>query len=492
MTEPEQPPAFLGFAGRPVPPPPETYAHDYDPAPGKPDGVKTHFRDIGNTDGDFLADQMTRMHGDLKYRPFDLDAEIDRYDPQQTWSAGIEPEDHTWLYTSALIGRLAHRADLLRELHRNDSEPSPFLDPAQHAPELARLREQTRGLSAPMDLADRFDDVVRKLAEKTGRPLPWRLAEDDRRREWAVRDHAALEELTAAIDHYQLHLALPWLHSDNPAEQSAERDRRTARVAALDTQNHILAEYLTAERVQVVLALLPDSSTRWNLYAVTSLPDPPAPDNLVFRQLRAAADELLTALLHPAARADRATVAPLADRIAELVRYDPALVRELPPLQAGLVRNVHLVQARARGEYDQPAAPAPAPGRDQAARPDEQPRRGAAQQGADPVRRDDAALDAFFGTFPEMLPDGTVRHVSRPLPPDRREAMVESRLAQEFLRGDGAGPVSFVGPHGGSRDAADPTHAPREPVKPARVARPGIAASRHGGPAQPPGTGRAR
>ncbi|SFQ31077.1 hypothetical protein [Amycolatopsis rubida] len=374
MTQPAAAPAFLGFAGWPVPPPwqwrlgPGASAAQHEPGE-----VAGYFRDAGVRHADNVAEVLLRQRRLPNLRPLDLVAGVDNYapDPGHAYAAGSA--DNTGAYTRAFLDRLVHKADRLRDMHRGGGVPAPD-DLADMDPAMARwFRHSVAELPASdlLAVAGELDSLAQALAAKTGIAQPSPPTDEDRRREPEAQDRAGTDDLAAAIDEYSLHRTMPFLHSPDRTEQAAERDRRAARIAVLDAQNPHLRAGLTLARSQVVRAIVPESAVQDDRRDGTQpLRAAPAADEALVRALSDDADRLAIHLLldevvetfqrsgtaatlprnellafSPQDPARSRQRAELADRIAALHRDHPDLVHALPPMQAGLVRGIRTIQA---------------------------------------------------------------------------------------------------------------------------------------------------
>ncbi|ATY17098.1 hypothetical protein CU254_41720 (plasmid) [Amycolatopsis sp. AA4] len=191
MTQPAYEVAFEGFAGWPV----FEYAvwlrnHAEFADAGIDD---YYFRLNGTWHADFATEQLLRMRDIPDWRPFDPQAEVQRYNPEPRHAQGTEAEYDLAHYTSAFIDRLAQKAKLLRDVQQG--RPSPALDVAEEldAPDRGeRIREHAAVLPAAdvQAVADELDDLARALSHKTGVRLPRALSENDRGREQETQDRA--------------------------------------------------------------------------------------------------------------------------------------------------------------------------------------------------------------------------------------------------------------------------------------------------------------
>ncbi|WP_158886247.1 hypothetical protein [Amycolatopsis anabasis] len=358
---------FTGYAGRSVPIPPWDVL-EVDEVAGMYGETGDFFREVG-------ARHATAVIGDLLLQrrspefllSYDFDDTVRNFRPQAPEHYGGEFDFNDRDYVSGFCRELVEEANRMREALEAEREGETYL-PSYFRHESERFQgwsirfRQRRGDLDPdevLAIADQFDDLARTLSDNARVELPERLKEVDRRLEQEARDRVAVAELTAAIDAYCLHAAMPGLREDDG--QAVRRDQLAAQVAILDTRNPHLLASLTEDRARVVHGIIPESATRRHLYSWPDpLPPAPAPDELSLRRLADTANELATRLLHPAvgemSTDDAVDKVRLTDRINELHQQHPTLVDSLPPMQAGLVRDVVNVYAEARENAAQDAA----------------------------------------------------------------------------------------------------------------------------------------
>ncbi|OLZ51715.1 hypothetical protein BS329_15745 [Amycolatopsis coloradensis] len=334
----------------------------YDPAAGQYGETDEYFAGIGRAHADHIVNQLITMRRIPDFRPFDLQTEVDRFNPNPEVHYGGELDYPAGDYTKGLTNQLAHDAERLRSLQHESETTSVAGYTEERARDVAWYQTIVRDL--PVDdvsaVATELDNLARALAHTSRTALPHRLAVADREKQQEAQDRAELREFSTAIDRYSLHLRLPSLHSSSNAEQAAEHNRLVARIAVLDTKNPHLLASLPADRAQIVHTLLPESATRQH-GRPGLLPQTHAPNEVLLRSLTKATDELLGTLLHPAAGVDHPAVGPLAIKVSELCKEHPELVASLPPLQAGLVRSVDAAHPRAAENNSSPTAVKSAP-----------------------------------------------------------------------------------------------------------------------------------
>ncbi|SFQ31105.1 hypothetical protein [Amycolatopsis rubida] len=207
MTEPAEAPAFLGFAGWPVPVP-NGWGDDIDPFEHIVDDPDEFFRFVGIAHADRAADQMIRARRRPGFRTFDLD-DVARYNPDPTFVygngyTGSGPSNGVGAYTFAFLDRLAQKAEILRDDDRARAfEEARFSGPEEEEDD-RRFGEPAAEFSAAdmLAAADEFEGLVRALSDKTGARLPPVLAEKDRLLHQETQDRARLAELTEAIDQF--------------------------------------------------------------------------------------------------------------------------------------------------------------------------------------------------------------------------------------------------------------------------------------------------
>ncbi|SFQ31060.1 hypothetical protein [Amycolatopsis rubida] len=540
MTQPDEEPAFQGFAGWPVPEPPG-WGRDYDPfeSPADPGDF---FLGVGVDHADAAADQLMRARRIPGFRPFDPDAEVRRYNPETEYLYGDEPVDSIGLYTGAFVGRLAWGAEVLRDLHRGDDTALAAEDGEMHGPEKARrLRAFVAEFPAAdvHAVADGLESLARALTRKTGAQLPPPLAEKDRRTNQEYADRARLTELSAAIDRYSEQQAMPSPSTASGAEQRAGLGRLAARVAVLDTQNPHLLASLDPGRARVVRDLLPGAAARehradWP----PPLPQELAPHEMVARPPDLDRSARIKTLLDTLRQGLRERGIPALDQLVngESVTEPPWRWqrRDLPeelgkgqalqPAGRGLREQETADRAgldalvaainEFRAHQDRPFPSSAAGGQMLAERVqrDRLAARVTALVAQNPhlrasLRSEHAAIvglllmESAHRENPlsvEMSPTGELVRRVRPArtlggPPehgDNRAAISTPDLENEaphqvFGQDKGTTPA-----HPGEQADAEPAPAQPHQATRSRDARPGTAASRHGGPAQPPGRAR--
>ncbi|SFQ31044.1 hypothetical protein [Amycolatopsis rubida] len=191
MTQPGYEVAFEGFAGWPVF---EYTAWLRNQAEFADAGIDDYYIRLNGTwHADFATEQLLRMRDIPDWRPFDPQAEVQRYNPEPRHAQGTQAEHDLAHYTSAFIDRLAQKAELLRDVQQG--RPVPALDVAEEleAPDRGeRIRKHAAVLPAAdvRAVADELDDLARALSHKTGVRLPRALSEKERGREQETQDRA--------------------------------------------------------------------------------------------------------------------------------------------------------------------------------------------------------------------------------------------------------------------------------------------------------------
>jgi hypothetical protein len=350
MTEPFDRSAVVSFAELPVIPPPSAIDLDQvvlnmTPAlrsDAHESLVDAHFMNAGHHHADLLVERLIYIYHAPNPRPPDISGAVRAYETAtgQAAAEGVVDEQRVAnqrTYVAALCNELARQANNYSSgflIGRDGSETSRSLQEKGLLP--------TPGLQ-PLEkvsqLADEMRAIARSLSAAAGVVCPT-LQDYDWARGEEQQAQEAAERLAPLIDKLAVLTALPQL---DRVQATSRRISDTARVAAQIATVHAATTpaavnaALDDDRKKILSNLLLDVPS----YNRSSIPDRRPPGDL-----RRAADRYLTRLSHPTASGEEITAAEanaraeMAKGIAKLHMRDPDAVRALPPVQAGIVREV--------------------------------------------------------------------------------------------------------------------------------------------------------
>lgn len=360
MTDPFDSSAVVPFAGLPAIPPPSAIDLDQvvlNMSPtllrdARDSLIDRHFKDAGAHHAEILIERLIDSRRSPDLRPLDTSGAVRAYETAtgQPAAPGQRIDDerrvlNQRLYTAALCNELARQANNYSSgaaIAREGSESSRSL---QHMGLLP-----IPGLQPPeavAQLADEMRAIARSLSEAEGLVCP-PLQEYDWARGEEQRAEEAAGRLAVLIDKLAVLTALPQLdRSQVTGRRISDTSRVAAQIAtvhAATTQSAVDA-VLDDDRKRILSNLLPEVPLHGRPSNAGS------PGRLPSALHRAADHYLLRLSNHPSVQehsedARNIALAEAARGIVRMHAQNPEAVRALPPVQAGLVRElVNVVEA---------------------------------------------------------------------------------------------------------------------------------------------------